>query len=93
MKKKEEVPLHVRLAEALEIPPELMGRFPEITLTGNRTLTVENHQGMVDCREDLVRLNTGCGLLTVEGECFDVLTITDEVVVLTGTVSRLRFGR
>lgn len=93
MKKKEEVPPSVRLAEALRIPAEVVGRFPEITLTGNRTLMVENHKGMVDCREDLVRLNTGCGLLTVEGKEFDILTITDEVVVLTGQITGIRFGR
>ena len=93
MKKKEEVPISVRLAEALKIPPEVMGRFPEITLTGNRTLMVENHQGMIDCKEDEVRLATGCGMMTVFGENFDILTITDEVVVLTGIIRAVQFGR
>lgn len=88
----EELSAGERLAKVLGLPPEVVANLPEITMSGSRTLTVENHKGVVDYGEELIRINTGAGMLEIEGNGFDILAITDEVIALTGRIRALRFS-
>ncbi len=90
-RKEPERPLNERMAEALGLPGEVVCRLPEITLTGNRTLLVENHLGMMDYGECAICINTGIGVLKVTGANFDILSITDEVIALQGEIRSLSF--
>ena len=93
MKKKEEgsVSPSERLATALSLPKEVVCNLPEITMTGNQTLMIENHKGMVDYGEEIIRINTGCGVLSIAGSGFDILSITDEMIVLCGRIRSMEF--
>ena len=91
LRKKDEATPSERLASALSLPKEVVCNLPEITMTGNKTLMVENHKGIIDCGEELLRLNTLSGILTVKGHEFDLLTVTDEVIVLSGSISAMEF--
>ncbi len=88
----EELSAGERLAKILGLPAEVVTNLPEITMSGNRTLTVENHKGMVDYGETEIRINTALGILEIEGSGFDLLAITDEVIALTGTIRSLQFS-
>ena len=54
--------------EKLELPADVLCRWPVITLSGRERLYVENHRGLCEYAQDKVRIKTSCGVLCICGD-------------------------
>lgn len=79
----------VRPSDALLWPRDLAGRCARVTAIGSSRLLVENHTGILEVSETRVRLDTGCGPVTVTGRG---LTLSDArrcALIIRGELERV----
>lgn len=74
--------LHKLTASWLDMPEDVVFELPRLTLIGDRQLYIENHRGVINFSEDVLRLALSKGELEINGEQLIIRTIwTDEVFV------------
>lgn len=74
--------LHKLTASWLDMPQDVVFELPRLTLIGDRQLYIENHRGVIDFSEEVLRLSLSKGQLEVRGKELIIRTIwTDEVFV------------
>ncbi|MEG1501564.1 MAG: YabP/YqfC family sporulation protein [Clostridiales bacterium] len=74
------------MAEALEIPQDIMGNQLRLILRGNQSLTAENHQGIVlysDCR---IIFKSPEGLVDIFGEDLVLLSLENNELMIEGRI-------
>ena len=79
------------VTQALEISEEIILDLPLITLIGREKLIVENYKGIIEYGDKTVRINTGAGILKIEGDKLLLKNITSESINVTGVISRFEY--
>ena len=75
-----------RLLRALDLPEEADGNVPKLTMLGHADLLIENHRGILQYSDELVRLMTTEGVIRVNGEGLELTEFGKERVFLRGKV-------
>ncbi len=83
--------LRKNMAEALELPKEIMLNLPLISLVGREEVTVENYKGILEYGEEAVRLGTAVGVLQLRGKSLCLKQLSAECMVVSGQIEELRF--
>jgi len=78
-------------ADMLEVPKDSLLNVPRITLIGGMHVFVENFQGIVEFRDDRLRLALTQGGLTVHGRELVIKTIQPSEVVIEGNISGIHY--
>ena len=55
--------LRRNVVNALELPKEVILNLPLISLTGKEELIIENYKGIIEYGDEVMRVNTGIGVL------------------------------
>ncbi len=92
-KQKRKIKLGRRVVEALDLPQETVSGRPKLTLQGRELILVENHKGIFECGESVVRLHTSCGILRVAGEGLTLLELSAERLYVTGLLCSVEYER
>ncbi len=79
------------VTEALELPKESVLDIPLITFVGREEVILENYKGIIEYSEETVRINTGAGVVCLEGRNLILKSITAESITVKGTVFSLVF--
>ena len=80
-----------RLAQALDLPPDLLADLPRVTVVGSSQVTVENHRGLIEFTPNRVRIAAKEGAVEVEGERLILRLILPEEIILEGRVRAVSF--
>ena len=75
-----------RILRALDLPEESDARVPKFTMLGSSDLLVENHSGILQYSEELVRLMTPEGVVRILGESLELTEFGGERVYLRGRI-------
>jgi sporulation protein YqfC len=78
-------------AEMLDVPKDSVLDVPRITLIGGLQLYVENYRGIVEFRDDLLRLALTEGQLHVNGKELVIKQIFPTEVVIEGSISGIKY--
>jgi len=83
--------LGTRIAEVFELPGDVVLNLPRVTLIGNAQMAVENHRGLV--RYDPASITVGCGgyQMIVDGESLVIGNVSNEELIIRGTILRIVF--
>lgn len=74
--------LKSKIVEQLEIPKDAVLNIPRITIAGDQELCIENHKGIVEYSDTVIRINVGTGIIKVVGENLSIHSIlTDELLI------------
>ena len=74
------------LAGRLELPGELLGDVPRLTLTGNGQALVENHRELLSYTEEAVEVGCGRLRLRIRGEGLQLRAMDREELLVTGRI-------
>jgi len=74
------------ISNVLELPKDIVLDVAKITLIGSNNVTVENHKGIIEYNDDQIRINTGSGVLTINGLKLNIKSILQEEITITGEV-------
>lgn len=75
----------------LELPAEVTLDLPKIVITGNTSLIIENHKGIVEYQPNRVRIATNAGLLVLDGKGLSVTDVGKEIILVLGELFNLQF--
>lgn len=78
-------------ADLLDVPKDSVLNVPRITLIGGLQLYVENFAGILEFRDDLLRLALSEGQLHVNGKELVIKHIFPTEVVIEGSISGIRY--
>ena len=81
----------MRIADALDLPLDVMCDVPRTEIMGKERINIENFRGILDYNENCVKINTTSGIIKIDGDGLLIESITDEGVCIKGTVIRLEF--
>ncbi len=89
MKKKEN--RAKRVADALDLPLDVICDVPRCELIGKNEIWIENTRGILDYSESMVKINTTVGILKIEGDELTIASISDDSVNIKGIIIRMEF--
>ncbi|HEX3047715.1 MAG TPA: YabP/YqfC family sporulation protein [Bacillota bacterium] len=79
-----------KIAKLLDIPLDTVIDWPRVTLTANRSLVVQNHHGVIEYDQNIVRINTKLGELEVKGTGLSLVSAVKEEISVEGKITQVR---
>ena len=83
--------LREKLSNAFELPKDIVLDVSKIIIIGTGQITVENHKGIIEYSEELIRINTGSGIVALHGKNLAIKTIFQEEITITGEITNMEF--
>ena len=83
--------LKKNIADALELPQDIVLDLPKITMVGNLQLYVENHKGIIEYTSNQIRIYTKIGILRILGKDLLLKNIVLEEIVIVGEINQVEF--
>ena len=83
--------LKSQLTKLLDVPPEVVSDFPQIVMSGNQEIRVENFGGLLEYTTQIIRLNTKCGVLVINGVNLEAQKMTSDYITIKGTIIQVGF--
>lgn len=89
MAKITKVPFSHKVAAFFDIPLDTVIDWPRVILSGNQSLVVQNHRGVIEYDRGIARINTKLGELVVSGSGLTLVSAVKEEIVIEGKVERV----
>ena len=80
-----------QLTKLLDVPPEVVSDLPQIVISGNREIRVENFGGLLEYTSQTIRLSTKCGILVIDGVQLEAQKMTADYISIKGTIIQIGF--
>lgn len=72
------------IADKLDLPRDIILNMPQIKITGDNEIVIENHRGIVLFDENQIKINSGVGLISIYGSRFEVLFMGGSTITIGG---------
>ncbi len=79
------------VADIFEIPGEVALDLPRIVLVGNVQVFIENHRGIVEYTNEIVRVVVPSGEVAVRGQDLTLRNIERDEICVEGAIESLSF--
>jgi sporulation protein YqfC len=79
------------IAEALEMPKDIVLDLPKIIMVGNLQVVIENHKGIIEYTSNQIRIYTKLGTLRILGKSLLLKNIVLEEIVIVGEIKLVEF--
>lgn len=79
--------INKKITAVLDLPQEVTLDYPKIIVTGDESIIVENHKGLIELSQTVIRLNTKIYILKITGENLDIKSISEEEIEITGRIT------
>lgn len=76
----------------LEMPQEVFLDLPQAILTGDRSIQIENHKGILEYSPQKIRVRTGQGEMIVTGTHMKIASIFQEEVLIGGRITGVQLS-
>jgi len=76
---------------ALEWAREISDRTPRTTAVGSSRILIENHTGILDFSEELVRLSTVSGPISISGCGLTLCEVRQNALMIRGRIRRVDY--
>ena len=83
--------LKAAISEALELPGEITLNLPKIIMIGHSRMLIENHKGVIEFTPLKIRLNSGIGVIKIEGIDLNLKNIAADDIIVTGKIKTVSF--
>ncbi len=80
-----------KLAEFLEIPLETAIDWPNLSLSANRHLLLQNHRGVIEYAQDLIRINTKLGEIKITGQKLTIIFAGKDELEIGGVICQIEY--
>ncbi len=80
-----------KLSNAFELPKDIVLDVSKVIIIGTSQVTVENHKGIVEYSEELIRINTGSCIMRLTGRNLSIKTILQEEITIVGEITGIEY--
>ena len=81
------------MMETFEIPKETLLDVPIISMIGNREIVIENFISIIQYEEEIIRLKTSCGELSILGKRLEAKSMDSEQIRIKGLIEGVNYGQ
>ena len=82
-----------RIDKFLEIPEEVYSDTPKITILGFDEMVIENFKGILEYEDFYIRINTGLGIININGYELKLENMTNDDIKVHGKVESIELER
>lgn len=83
--------LRSRVADAAEVPKELLLSLPVLTARGCQEIQLENYRGIQEYTQELIRVNVRGGQIRLTGRKLSIDYYTNAEMKITGWISSIEY--
>ena len=77
------------VSEKISVPQETLALIPLVQLRGKRSVCIENHCGILEYTDSLVKVQVKRGSIAIIGCCLEIARMTKRIVEIRGSIQRL----
>ena len=70
-----------------DLPKEISLDYSRMVLLGNKEFVIENYKGIIEYDNNIIRLNTLSGIISIEGSGLVINEISDDDVSVEGIIN------
>ncbi len=74
------------LAETFELPKEILFDLPRVTLIGNLQLYIQNHRGIVEYTDEVIKISINGGELIIKGDNLVIKNVFSDEIFIEGNI-------
>lgn len=82
-----------RLNKILEVPREITGGDPKVTIIGFDEMLIENYKGILEYEEFYVKINTSIGNININGFNLVLEQATEDDISVKGKIESIDIER
>ena len=79
------------LTSDVELPNEIVLNVPLITIVGNNKILIENFKNIVQYSNEIIKINTTCGILKIAGKNLFLKELNKNKVLINGILFQVEF--
>lgn len=79
------------IAQKLDLPTDIVLNLPKISIVGNNEITIENHKGIILFETKQVKINSGVGLISIQGSNFEILFMGGNTITISGKFKTVEY--
>ena len=81
-----------KIAEKLNIPEDIAGGVPIVTVTGKNEIYVENYKGIIEYGKNCIKIQTKVCRVTFTGKNLEIVYYTNVDMKITGNVESICYS-
>ena len=81
-----------RMADAANMPKDVVLGVPILTMTGQNEVSVENYRGIIEYTDLLIRIQTKIGQIKIIGKSLQIDYYTNDEMKITGRITSISLG-
>ena len=82
-----------KVTEATDIPKDVLLGTSILSVTGFSEISLENHIGIIEYSDTIIRIRTKSGQIRISGKKLQVDLYTNDEIKLNGTIDSIEFCR
>lgn len=79
------------MCRKMNLPEEVLGRLPVITMVGNRSVCIENFDKLIDMSDEAIVIGCKKGKLRICGKELWILYYTNSEIMIRGKIGEMIF--
>lgn len=85
--------LNEKLNHIFELPQEVVGNAPRLTIVGFEQLLIENYKGILEYEDFFIKINTHIGALNINGFNLNLKQMTEDDIMISGKIESVDLER
>ncbi|MFZ5973810.1 MAG: sporulation protein YqfC [Bacillota bacterium] len=81
----------IKLTNIFELPADAVLDLPRYMIVGNSSLLIENHEGILEYHESLIRVATKDGTVSIAGQGLELEQLSTEEIMISGHISQMQW--
>jgi len=79
------------ISDKFDIPKEIIMNLPQISLTGNRELFIDNYKSILEYSDTLMRIKAADTIIKISGKSIYIENIGTDDISLSGFFDKIEF--
>lgn len=81
-----------RVADAVNMPKDVVLKVPIVTVIGQIEMCIENYRGITEYTESLIRVQTKIGQIKIHGKHLQIEYYTNDEMKITGKILSIEYN-
>ncbi len=82
-----------KIAEITELPKDFVMNMPRVILFGNKEIEITNYKGILEYRQEMIRLMTNNGQIVITGDELFIKRLESDSIYIGGNILKVEFCR
>lgn len=82
--------IKTKISDAAELPYELVLNLPKVSVIGDIQAVIENHKGIVEYENNIIRINSSIGMIKITGNSLVIKNIMAEEIIINGSIEMVQ---